>query len=143
MVVSCVVLCQNCNEETVYVKGEINFCFFCDYQIKLDRTMEDLVIALNNYRINTVASCVGHLCSFDNGSRHYPWVLIEEESVALAEKVISDYNSTLNDSYKEWRVEVQKTLHGWKRFIVPNNKNRGTKELQKNILPLAIYIASI
>ncbi len=143
MVISCVVLCENCKEETVYVKGEKNNCFFCERQIKFDDTIEDLVIALNNYKVRTVASCAGHLCGFDNGSRHYPWVLIEEESDSLARKVVDDYNKTINDcSDKQWRIEMQKTLHRWRIFIVPNNKNRGTKELQDNILLLVRYIIS-
>ncbi len=144
MMISCVVLCENCKEETVYIKGEGNFCFFCEHEIRFEENIEDLVITSNNYGLKTTASCAGHLSSFDSSTRNYPWITLKDkESIILARKIVDEYNKTVrNDKNKEWRVETEKVLSGRVSFIVPNNKNRGTEELQKSILPFVKYIIS-
>lgn len=129
----------------MYASGEDNVCYFCECEIKFDELIEELVIALNVYRIRTTASCDGHFCDFDGDSRNYPWVALEDDdkNILRARELVSNYNATVSDcSNKEWLVETQKTLRGYRRFLVPNNKNRGSRELQENISVFAKYIIS-
>lgn len=140
----CFLLCEGCQGKTIYIKGSENKCTFCKRIIKIEKEVENLVIALNNKGIFTSASCGGHSDGFDLGKRSCPCVVLVNEKKVLerATEIIESYNKIKEkESGFFWIIEHNITLSGWKPFIFPKEKNK--KEPYRETLLFAKYIESL
>ncbi len=136
---NCFLLCEKCKKETFYEKGTKNVCSFCAKEFHIEEGVCDLVIALNNAGIVTIASCGGHKDGFDQGKRTYPCVVLSKKYESLME-IIKDYKEKTGE---EFITSHQKTLSGWKNFLLPKETSRNLKENRRSALLLAKHITNL
>ncbi len=139
----CFLICDNCQKKTIYIKGFQNKCTFCKKEIQIEKGVEELVIVLNNVDVITSSSCAGHYDGFDIGKRSYPCVVLssDKKSYIKAMEIIGKYNKTRKKKDELcWTIRHERTLLGWKRFVLPEERDRSLGELHEEALLLAEYV---